>query len=130
MIIFLLFINKMEFSFKKNNPFQERKNQCQIILKQYKDKIPVICEKDPACKLEALEKTKYLIDERFTVQNFINLIRNKLKLLDSQALFIFFGDKKPTLATGDRYMRDAYENYKDSDGYLYAIYSSQEVWGK
>jgi hypothetical protein len=120
----------MEFSFKKNTLFRDRKSQCDKILQLYKNKIPIICEKDPICKLEPMDKTKFLVDEKFTVQNFLNLIRNKMKLLDTQALFIFFGDKKPTLATGDRYMRDVYENFKDSDGYLYAIYSSQEIWGK
>lgn len=120
----------MEFEYKKKENVINRKKQCEQILKQYPGKIPIICEKDPTCKIHPIEKTKFLIDEKFTVQQFINLIRAKLKLQDKEALFIFFSDRKPTIATADRTIADVYQNFKDpSDGYLYAIYSSQEIWG-
>jgi hypothetical protein len=85
---------------------------------------------EPHCKLEPMDKTKFLVDEEFRVQNLINIIRKNMKLLNSDALFIFFGDKKPKIATGDKYIRDVYENFKDSDGFLYVIYASQQIWGK
>ena len=120
----------MDFDYKKKVNAIDRRKQCEQILQQYPGKIPIICEKDPTCKIVPIEKTKFLINENFTVQQFINLIRTKLKLLDKEALFIFFGDKKPTIASSDRLIGDVYQSFKDpSDGYLYAIYSSQEIWG-
>jgi len=120
----------MEFEYKKKENLIDRKTQCERILKQYPGKIPIICEKDPACKIKPIEKTKFLINENFTVQQFLDLIRTKLKLQEKEALFIFFSDKRPTIATSDRTISDVYQNFKDpNDGYLYAIYSSQEIWG-
>ena len=38
----------MEFKFKKDNPDPEqRRKECDKIINQFPEKIPIICEKDP-----------------------------------------------------------------------------------
>ena len=120
----------MDFEFKRTHPLSERKKECEKVRKSFPDKIPVICEKDPKCNLEGnIDKTKYLIPGDLTVSQFGFMIRQRTFLEKEQALFILFqGDKNPPL---DCLMSEIYERYKDpEDGYLYATYSSELVWGK
>ena len=50
----------MEFKFKKDTPdMLKRKGKCEKIRKQFPDKIPIICEKDPKSKIQEIDKTKY-----------------------------------------------------------------------
>ena len=60
----------MEFQFKKDYPdVEKRKNQCKILLIKEPTKIPVILEKDPNSKLEAINKTKHLLEELGIIGN-------------------------------------------------------------
>jgi GABA(A) receptor-associated protein len=118
----------MEFEYKRNHSASERRNECDKVRQSFPDKIPVICEKDPKCKLQPIDKTKFLIPGELTVAQFGFMIRQRTFLEKEQALFILFqGDKNPPL---DCLMSEIYERYKDpEDGYLYATYSSELVWG-
>ena len=51
----------MEFKYKKDYPdVEKRKNQCQTLLAKDPTKIPLVLEKDPDCKLDGINKTKFL----------------------------------------------------------------------
>ena len=118
----------MEYEFKTRFSISDRRIECERIRENYPDKIPVICEKDPKCKLNPIDKTKFLISSDITVAEFGFIIRKRIFLNEEQALFILFQDNKnPPL---DCLMSEVYEKYKDpEDGYLYAIYSSELMWG-
>ena len=118
----------MEFKYKKALNLLNRKEEFNKLKSSLNDKIPIICEKDPKCKLQPIDKTKFLIPGELTVAQFGFMIRQRTFLEKEQALFILFqGDKNPPL---DCLMSEIYERYKDpEDGYLYATYSSELVWG-
>ena len=119
----------MEFKFKKEiSDVNQRKQKCDKIRKQYPDKIPVIVEKDPRAKtLNDIDKTKYLVPCVITVAQFTFMIRKRLQLNESEALFLIAKEKYTI--SGETNMNDVYQKYSDKeDGYLYITYSSKEIW--
>jgi GABA(A) receptor-associated protein len=84
----------MEFEFKKTNPSTEkRKQESQKIREKYPDRVPVICEKDPKSKMKSIDKTKYLVPNDLTVSQFSYIIRKRLELDKSSALFLLVSGK-------------------------------------
>ena len=57
----------MEFTYKTQNALKQRKIISQNILNKDKDKVPIILEKDPNCKLIPMKKTKFMIEKNSTV---------------------------------------------------------------
>ena len=77
----------MEFQFKKNNPATIRKNQMNSLLRKYPNKIPIILEKEPHCRLNPIEKTKFLCHKEFSVNQFAKMVRALMKMPENEALF-------------------------------------------
>ena len=120
----------MNFKFKQeNSDVNQRKQSCDKLKKLYPDKIPVIVEKDPRSKiLNDIDKTKYLIPCIITASEFIFMIRKRLQLNESEALFLIAKEKYTI--TGETNMNDVYQKYCDEeDGYLYITYAGEKVWG-
>ena len=119
----------MQFKFKKDVPdVQKRKQQCNILLIKEPDKVPVIIEKDPSCKLEPMKSTKHLIMKKFTVNKLLLMIKNILKLDEGEALFLAAKGKYNIM--GEQTMGEVYTKFKDKeDNFLYIAYSSELVYG-
>lgn len=84
----------MEYEFKKTNPNEEkRKEESKKIREKYPDRVPVICEKDPKSKMKNIDKTKYLVPNDLTVSQFSYIIRKRLELDKSSALFLLVAGK-------------------------------------
>ena len=118
----------MEFKFKKDTPdMLKRKGECEKIRKQFPDKIPIICEKDPKSKIQEIDKTKYLVPMDLTVAQFSLMIRKRVEIAKEGAFFLLVGGKHSI--TGDTLISEIYERYKDEDGFLYIAYASELTWG-
>ena len=117
----------MEFKFKKEKTFEERKSYYEKILVQHPNKIPIICEKAPRSKIKSIEKTKYLVEPNLSLPLFKATIRKKLNLDDKEAMFFLINGKN-TLSGNDT-LNIIYEKYKSKDGFLYIAYASEEIWG-
>ena len=118
----------MEFQFKKDIPFEKRKNQCNILLIRNPNRVPIILEKDPKCKIEGIKKTKFLIQKDFTVNQFSKMLRALMSIPEEEALF--FTAKGKYTITGQKLMGQIYKEYKDKeDGFLYIAYTTELVYG-
>ena len=118
----------MQFQYKKDFDKEKRIEQCKALLIREPDKIPIILEKAPDCKLEPLKKKNFLIKKNLSITKFIDLIRKKMQLKEEEALFL--SAKGKYSITGEKTIADLYKNYKDKeDGFLYIVYSSVEVFG-
>ena len=117
----------MNFQFKKEREFRERKSEHDKIMIDHPDKVAIICEKVPESKIKNIDKTKYLVDGNLTIPQFTATIRKKLEMGNIEALF-FLVNGKVTL-NGNMTMSEVYKKYKDKDGFLYIAYAAEEIWG-
>lgn len=115
--------------FKQKYPVEQRKKTTQEMLEQYPDRVPVIVEKENTKSKNALPdiKNKYLVPRALTVGSFLFIIRKKIELNESQALYLLVNGKY-TPSTSDT-LGEIYDLQKDDDGYLYMVYSTENTFG-
>ena len=121
-------MSEFQYSFKKAKNFDERKLESDKILEKYPDRIPVIVEKSASSSVNDIDKHKYLVPNDLTVGQFIHVIRKRINASAEQGIFIFVKEK--ILPQTSSLMITTYQNYKDNDGFLYMIYSSENTFGK
>ena len=120
----------MAKNFKNEFSKEERLKKSLHLLTENSDHIPLICEKEPSCKLEPLKKTKYLINKSFKINKFIETLTPKIKKNEIDALFFYINHKKvKTAVMGETTFGEIYDKYKHSDGFLYMTYTNKEIWG-
>ena len=57
---------------------------------------------------------------------FFFVIRKRLKLKESEAMYFFVNGKS---LIANAYMSEIYNKYKDEDGFLYIYYSGENTFG-
>ena len=85
-------------NFKKQHTFEQMKNESTLMRKKYPDRIPVIVEINQSRfrqNLPLLDKNKYLVPHDITVGQFLYIIRKKLNLEPSKAIFLMVNDILP-----------------------------------
>ena len=118
----------IDFQFKKDNPdLNKRKEIFNNLIKNYPKKIPIICERNIGSRLSAIKKTKYLIPDYYNFSQFTSIIRNNLNLNESETIFLLINGK--ISITGDTFIHEIYNKYKDLDGFLYINYESEMMFG-
>ena len=118
----------MVFQYKKDIPdLNERKEKCNNILKNNPKKIPIICERHINSRFQAIKKTRYLVPEDLYLYQFSMIIRRKLNLDESEAIFLLINGK--TTFSGDTLIYEIYNKCKDVDGFLYICYEGELVFG-
>ena len=106
--------------------FNERFNESKKILLKHPSRIPVIVEKSQDCDLNEIQKKKYLVSRDLLMSEFMFIIRKRIHLDPSQAIFIMINN---TLPPSNTRLGEIYENRKNEDGFLYAIYTSENTFG-
>ena len=117
----------MEFNYQKVKTLEERISEFNKVIENNPGKIAIICEKAPKSHIKEIDKSKFLIKDDITFQQFALMIRNRLKIGKEEALFFLVDGQKAL--TGDDMMNSIYQKYKQKDGFLYIAYASEEVWG-
>lgn len=114
-------------NFKNKFSFEERKGKTDLLVKNYPDKIPVIFEPVPNCKLK-LKDIRYLVGDSKTFGEFLFSIRQACKLTSNTALFCYVGAKEE-IPVPSQLMSQLYKEHKDEDGFLYVQYSEENTFG-
>ena len=117
----------MEFKFKQIKTLEQRKLISHNLLDKNPDKVPIILEKDPTNKILEFQKTKFLSERKYTVSEFTQRIRSEMKLPEEEALFLSVKGKYSI--SGQKLMENVYNTYKDEDGFLYIMYTSELIYG-
>ena len=112
--------------FKATHSFKERKEEYLRIKLKHPNKIPIICEKDHNSTLPTNDKQKYLVDPELTLGHFMYVIRKRIKLDASQAIYMFI---KGTILSGNETIQTIYHKYFDDDGFLYISYTNENTFG-
>ena len=117
---------------KKNELDNETKiNYSTELLKKYPDHVPVIIKRSPSDKiLRDIDKEKYLIPKNLKVSEIYLIIRKKITLDSKHAIFIFvknhLGDVLVPIGSN---IREIYDLYKNDDGFLYIVYTTENTFG-
>ena len=95
------------------------------IHKKYPYKVPIILE--PVGKdAPILTNTKYLVNQEFTLGEFLYTIRTKSKLRPESSIFLFINDK---VYNTSECLQQIYDLEKRPDGFLYISVSSENTFG-
>ena len=114
-------------SFKDKYSFYERVIESHRILSKYPTRVPIICERSKhELNCPKLDKMKYLVPKDLTNHQFMYVIKKRLTLSSDQALFLFV---HTTVPQSSQLISDLYESYKDTDGFLYITYASENTFG-
>jgi GABA(A) receptor-associated protein len=112
-------------SYKEDFSIEKRKKESARILEKYPDRIPIIIEVNPSQKID-LDKKKFLCPSDISLGQLLCIIRKRIKLTDEQALFIFINETLPAMPT---LLGHFYKEFKDEDGFLYAVISKENTFG-
>jgi hypothetical protein len=113
-------------SYKDSKPFAERKRESQEILNKFPGHVPVIICRDPRSNLPEASRPKCLVPADLTVSHFVFVVRQRVELGASDAIFLFFGRK---LSLPNESLGSLYHQHKDSDGFLYVTYRQDAAYG-
>jgi len=113
-------------SFKSTNTFELRKADSDKIITKYPNRVPIIVEKDTKCILKKIDKHKYLVPNDLNMNQFIYIIRKRIKLDNSHSIFFLINNK---VCPSNTPLSDIYSDNKDEDGFLYIIYTSENTFG-
>ncbi|KAH0792289.1 autophagy-related protein 8B [Histomonas meleagridis] len=112
--------------YKKEKTLEERKLESKNILQKYVGHVPVIVDKDPRCKLPDIERQKFLVPSDLSIGHFVYVVRKRINLQPSDAIFLFVNKKLPSTNSS---MGQLYCDNKDEDGFMYCTYSSDTAYG-
>lgn len=116
-----------QLNFSNRYKFNERFIEANRVLAKYPERIPVICEKNVKfTDLNNLGKEKYLVYPDLTCGQFMYIIRRSLALPAEKAVFMMINGIIPS---NTDIMYELYDKHKDSDGFLYITYTSENVFG-
>ena len=114
--------------FKKEFEFEHRQKEANQVLERYPDRVPIIVERSKNCmNISVIDKRKYLVPINIAMSQFLWIIRRRLQLTESMALFLF--DLHGTIFQNTQLISNVYEQSKDEDGFLYLQYSSENTFG-
>ena len=113
----------------KNLSLNQRQTESTNIMKKYPEKIPILVYKTEKSSqpIPDLDKNKFLVTRDLTIGQFLYIIRKRLKLESTKALFIF--TEKGIIPVTHDPISVVYENHKNEDGFLYFQYSSENTFG-
>lgn len=77
--------------------------------------------------LPHLNKRKFLVPQELTMSQFVCIIRNRMKIGQSKALFLLVNNR--SMISLSRTIAEIYSEHLHDDGFLYITYTSQEVFG-
>jgi len=114
--------------FKSKTTPEKRRAEATRILEKYPDRIPIIVEHAAKDRtgIPTIDKNKYLVPADLTVGQFVFVVRKRIALQQSQALFLFVNDKLPPASA---LMSQCYKENKAEDGFLYCRYAGEDQFG-
>jgi GABA(A) receptor-associated protein len=119
-------MNKEMSPFKRANSIEKRIKEATRILEKFPDRIPVICEPTTRSSHFKMEKTKFLVPKDLRIYQFIMIVRGRLKLDATIALFFIAGD---VVASSTATFNQLYYEHADQDGFLYLTFSEENTFG-
>lgn len=112
--------------FKTKYTLEKRRSESTAIRSKYPDRIPVIVDKIDGSTLKDIDKHKFLVPADLTCSQFVYVIRKRIKLDASEAIYIFVNGAPPAAS---KLMSELYKEGGDPDGFLYIGYGAENTFG-
>lgn len=109
----------------RNKSIMDRLHESALVLTKYPDRVPVII--DTTNDELRINKNKFVIPDTLSVSELIYVIRKRINIDSSKAIFIFLENYE--LLSGNCKIRDLYHKNKSNDGFLYLVYEPENVFG-
>ena len=121
----------MPSTYKKNTSLEERKLKSAKMISMYPNRVPVIVEMSNTSAnflsyQEASPKIKYLVPYDICMGQLIKIIRDKVKIKPTTALFFFVKNKLFPMTT---LIGEIYKEHCDEDGFLYIEFCEESTFG-
>ena len=114
--------------FLRLESFENRLEMTRRIKERYSSRIPIIVlQPEHNNNIPKLSQYKYLVPDDLTVSQFMFVLRKRIKLDHSKALFMFVN--RSVLLNGSMYMDLVYNQYKSDDGFLYITLAGENTFG-
>lgn len=118
-------VSNQTMLYKEEKSLEERKTESQTMLERFPDRVPVIVEKRRTC-VATIDKRKFMAPRSLSVGQLVFVIRRRLKMKSSDAVFIFIAKR---LADQNAMLNETYSRYGDEDGFLYVVYDFENTFG-
>ena len=112
--------------FKTKNRFEDRRSESNKIINKYPLRVPIIVEKCDKSLINDIDKNKYLVPNDLNMNQFVYIIRKRIKLDQSQSIFLMINN---TICPSNPPVGSVYDDYKDDDGFLYIKYTNENTFG-
>ena len=128
----------LKIPFKEDFSIENRRNEAKKVLEKYPERLPVIITKDVKSQLPSINQVKFLIPYNLTIAQLIYIIRNRISIKAEETINIFVEDiegniKLPPTGSSLNHIYkenvDNHQKHKNYDGFLYIIYSGENVFG-
>jgi len=111
----------------KIQSLEHRLEEASKIKKKYPDKIPVIINKSTMCNtLENIDRNKYLIPDNLLIGQLVHIVKKRMHLDANAAIFLFCNNN---IISASNTIGELYNLQKDTDGFLYIEYTSENTFG-
>lgn len=117
--------------YKNTVSLEERKQKSIKMTSLYPDRVPVIVEMSTSSTnyntyINSSHKIKYLVPHDITMGQFIKILRDKIKIDPSTALFFFINNKIYPITSS---IGSIYKENTDADGFLYIEFCEESTFG-
>ncbi len=114
--------------YKQQNPLARRVVEASKIKQKFPGRIPVIVEKAERnnSNIPDIDKSKFLVPGDLSFGQFVYVIRKRIMLSPDKAIFLFVNN---FLVPSSTMMSEVYNNYADTDVFLYVVYNGESTFG-
>ena len=107
---------------------ESRTRQTIAMCKRYPDKVPIMLSSDRNSSNQSCVSKKLMIPRSATCAQFIVMIRERVQIQSTHALF-FVTVPKHHLICGSTTIGEVYDKEKTDDGFLYIVYALEHSFG-
>jgi len=101
-----------------------------ILLTKYPDRIPVRLIRDEKKDTPELERYKYLIPREMTVGQFMHVVRSKMVMKSTKALFFLISTGNDHfIPPTSQILSEIHDPYQDEKGILNIVYATENTFG-
>lgn len=99
------------------------------LINKFPDKVPIIFNPS-SNQTKKIDKQKFLVPRIVTMAELVHIIRKRIMLESSEAIFIFVEENKNRhMVNSGMIVSEVYEKYKSKDNVLYITYANENTFG-